>query len=471
MSARPAFFEPIRRRASQRWDQLENDPELAAPWHQLFRQIQSPSHVLSELLQNADDAGATEAWARIEGDVFIFEHNGEDFTEEHFASLCQFGYSNKRILHTIGFRGIGFKSIFSLGDGVELYTPTLSIAFDKQRFTEPKWTDQDHRTSRLTRIQVSISDNHRKGELQKNLQQWLKSPVSLLFFGHIRRMTIADRLMHWRSLGPGPVPGSVWMALDEKPDEVFLLACSDREAFPEDALTEIRQERMISVEEAATFPPCTVEIVLGAAGRLFVVLPSGVETELPFACNAPFIQDPARFKIKDPEISPTNRRLLERVGGLAASVMLGSLGQSELDPAERAQAYNVFPDVDREDSSLEGSCGATVEKAFERALELAENEAVRRRVEKASICAYRAAIEPIWYVADADSPVGGGPPEWYGDLVPGDVDPALAERMRPLVQRFIELCRKYEVTFTHGTSSGYTFDHAATRLRRAVGLE
>ena len=57
----PAYFKSIRVRASKRWDQLERDPELAGPWHQLFRQVQSPRHVVSELLQNADDAGATEA--------------------------------------------------------------------------------------------------------------------------------------------------------------------------------------------------------------------------------------------------------------------------------------------------------------------------------------------------------------------------------------------------------------------------
>src|SRR5579884_2190978 len=127
MNARPAYFEPIRRRASQRWDQWEHDRELAGPLLLLFKQVQSPRHVLSELLQNADDAGATEAGVGIEDGYFVFRHNGEDFTEEHFASLSRFGYSNKRALHTVGFRGIGFKSTFSLGDTVELYTPTLSV--------------------------------------------------------------------------------------------------------------------------------------------------------------------------------------------------------------------------------------------------------------------------------------------------------------------------------------------------------
>src|SRR5690349_13389397 len=131
MSRRPSYFDRIRDRARKRWDQLDADPELAGPWHQLFKQVQSPRHVLSELLQNADDACATEASVRIEGHRFIRTHHGEDFAADHFASLCRFGYSNKRALHTIGFRGIGFNSTFSLGDIVEGRTPTLSVEFSR----------------------------------------------------------------------------------------------------------------------------------------------------------------------------------------------------------------------------------------------------------------------------------------------------------------------------------------------------
>ena len=139
MTDAPPYFEDVRATAARRWVQLEQDPVLAGPWHQLFKQVQSPRHVVSELLQNADDAGATMASADIQDGEFIFIHNGEDFTEEHFISLCRFGYSNKRSLHTIGFRGIGFKSTFSLGDEVRLRTPSLSVAFRRSRFTEPLW--------------------------------------------------------------------------------------------------------------------------------------------------------------------------------------------------------------------------------------------------------------------------------------------------------------------------------------------
>jgi hypothetical protein len=364
MRERPAFFDEVRLRAAKRWDQLEADPELAAPWRQLFMQVQSPRHVVSELLQNADDAGATEAAVRIEDGNFIFEHNGGDFTEEHLSSLCRFGYSNKRALHTIGFRGIGFKSTFSLGDRVDLLTPTLAFSFHRSRFTEPSWLDEDVDTNGWTRVRVAIRDDHRQDEVAENLDEWLGNPLSLVFFRTIRAVQIGQRTVRWRHLRPGPIADSEWMALDGKEDDEVLILRSCEEAFPDEALAEIRAERLLPDEEVGDFPPCKVELALGARDGLYAVLPTGVATKLPFACNAPFNADPARLKIKDPGISPTNRWLLRRAGELAGSALLQWLNQDAIPAAERVRAYELLPDVDRTDSSLGGVCGALVEVAL-----------------------------------------------------------------------------------------------------------
>ena len=355
-------------RAAKRWDQLESDPELAGPWHQLFKQVQSPRHVLSELLQNADDAGASATSVAVDNQQFLFTHNGEDFSEEHFASLCRFGYSNKRALHTIGFRGIGFKSLFSLGDSVELLTQTLSVAFERSRFTQPKWILRDRTAVVTTQIRVNVCDERRRQELIRNFADWLSSPLSLLFFKNIRRLKIGNEEVCWESLGPGPVEDSEWMALNGNADEARLVIRSEAEEFPAAALEEIRQERLLSADQDTDFPPCKVEVVLGAKGQLYVVLPTGVKTELPFACNAPFIQDPARLKIKDPETSPTNLWLLERAGKLAASVMLQWLGKSDVSTSERSRAYDLFPDFDPNDNSLEGLCARNIGGSFRRAI-------------------------------------------------------------------------------------------------------
>lgn len=363
----PAYYEEVRGRAAKRWVQLENDPELAGPWHQLFRQVQSPKHVLSELLQNADDAGATAAKVSIEGGAFFFSHNGEDFTGEHFASLCSFAYSNKRSMHTIGFRGIGFKSTFSLGDAVELYTPTLAVTFEKRHFTEPLWTGQDAPGRTDTSVKVVFSDQRRELEAAKNLEEWLKSPESLLFFTNLRCLIIGDKRVEWIECGSGPIPGSVWMMLDDSKDHEYLLVRSDLQTLPKEAQREVRNERMLTDGEGE-LPQCRIDLLLGAEGRLFVVLPTGVKTALPFACNAPFIQDPARMEIKDPALSPTNRFLLEGAGRLAASCMISWLQRSDMIPEQRARAYAFFPSPSPQGNSTAAQSEVLVKEAFDKAI-------------------------------------------------------------------------------------------------------
>ena len=206
-------------------------------------------------------------------------------TSSNLLRYAGFAFSNKRTLHTIGFRGVGFKSTFSLGDEVRLITPTLSVAFHKQRFTEPRWTESNGATAGQTEVRVTIPNERIQQELEKNLQEWLESPASLLFFHNIRCLQIQEMEIRWESQGLGPVEDSEWMSLSTAPDNRFLIIRSSEEEFPEDALQEIRNERMASDDENP-FPPCRVEIVLGMEGRLFVVLPTGVKTELPFACNA-----------------------------------------------------------------------------------------------------------------------------------------------------------------------------------------
>jgi hypothetical protein len=83
--------------------------------------------------------------------------------------------------------------------------------------------------------------------------------------------------------------------------------------------------------------------------------------------------------------------------------------------------------------------------AFSRAMQLAPNDAVRSRVEKASLCGYRLAIQPCW------------------DLAPdAKVDPTLRERMKPLVKQFFALCSKYQVTYV---KEGQSVEMAKQRLK------
>jgi len=269
----PVYFEDIRKSANERWDLLERHRDLWGAWHQLFMQVQSPAHVVSELLQNADDAGTTAATVSLVGNEFLFAHNGEDFKKEHFESLCRFGYSNKRVLYNIGFRGVGFKSTFSLGDEVRLHTPTLSVAFRKKRFTRPYWLGGETTQDGGTTVRITIRDSKTKNAIEKSFSNWSQSPASLLFFRHLRRLRVGGEEVAWQSSGHGPVRGSAWLKRKSGDESPVLLVRSRPEEFPREAIEEIRHERGLGDAEEATFPPCQVEIVLGLEGRLFVVLP------------------------------------------------------------------------------------------------------------------------------------------------------------------------------------------------------
>jgi len=343
MRVRPVFFDQVREEARRRWDQLEADPELAGPWRQLFAQVQSPKHVVSELLQNADDAEAKHVHISTQDGCFCFMHDGHDFTEEEFRSLCRFGFSNKRTLFTIGFRGVGFKSTFSLGDTVELLTPSLAVKFSNKRFTEPIWINDAPSTTQTT-IRIPFKDKDVKKAVEDSLRSWIKSPVSLAFFRNIQQVVINGTELRRESLGEGPISFSEWIRLIAGETNFELLIIhSQPEPFPPEAIEELKAER--NLLEDIQLPPAEIQLILGLPGdqKIYVILPTGASLDTPFSCNGPFIQDPARYGIKDPSRSPTNRWLLQRAGRLAAEVMYQWLLNDQLSLEERAQAYQLLP--------------------------------------------------------------------------------------------------------------------------------
>lgn len=341
MRTRPPFFDSVREAAQNRWDQLERDRELGGAWWLLFRQVQNPRHVLSELLQNADDAGATEASATVEDGCFIFRHNGHDFSEDEFRSLCRFGFSNKRRLLTIGFRGIGFKSIFSLGSSVEVLTPTMTFGFDRQRFTQPEWVTTNQESD-STVIRIRIESPEKEKAIRTQIENWTASAAPLLFFQSIRALRLFDSEIQVENAGPGPCSNSQFVNLNGLEGRAIIFR-SHEEPFPQDCLDEVRAER----NEDIDLPPCEVVVFLGATQqqRLYCVLPTEVTLALPFSCHAPFVQDPARAGIKDPSISPTNAWLLDRVGELAAESFLAWLCRDDLLLSDRSKAYELLPEL------------------------------------------------------------------------------------------------------------------------------
>lgn len=85
-----------------------------------------------ELLQNADDANATKFYVKRSGDYLFVANNGRPFNIKDLESLCRSASSNKVRGTSIGYRGIGFKSVVSFAKEVHLISGDFEITFSKE---------------------------------------------------------------------------------------------------------------------------------------------------------------------------------------------------------------------------------------------------------------------------------------------------------------------------------------------------
>ncbi|MBF0235418.1 MAG: ATP-binding protein, partial [Desulfamplus sp.] len=91
------------------------------------------TRAFAELLQNADDAKSTNFVAIYYNEKLYVGNNGAIFTEEDLIALCRSGSSNKkRDGNTIGYRGIGFKSVAGIAEEICVISGDLCFKFSKK---------------------------------------------------------------------------------------------------------------------------------------------------------------------------------------------------------------------------------------------------------------------------------------------------------------------------------------------------
>ena len=99
---------------------MARKPEVIEKYEETY---QAKSHFVYELLQNAEDAGATQIKFIQHEDCLEVLHDGHPFSLDNLQGLCDIGKSDKiGDLNQIGEFGVGFKSVFGICETVRLYS-------------------------------------------------------------------------------------------------------------------------------------------------------------------------------------------------------------------------------------------------------------------------------------------------------------------------------------------------------------
>ena len=102
-----------------------------------------------ELLQNADDAAfssnqTVDVKYYLLDNHLVISHNGSHFNSANIEAICRYGANNleqnntetdkQSDINKIGYKGIGFKSVFNIADKVCIFSKDYSFRFDKSHW-------------------------------------------------------------------------------------------------------------------------------------------------------------------------------------------------------------------------------------------------------------------------------------------------------------------------------------------------
>ena len=288
------------------------------------------AHFIYELLQNAEDAGASSVRFILNKDSAIFEHNGNRlFSLKDVEAITSIGFSTKKDDPTsIGKFGIGFKAVFAYTATPEIESGEFHFRIRDIVVPDTKGLFPGTLGEEKTRF-VFPFDNPKKtpekarAEIEKNLRELNEN--TLLFLSNICK--IEYRL-------PDSTIGSLErreIANDENRIEIYVTRPTDQTPKPNQYL---RFTKDVNIQDEDGEPKhCRIAVAFGmgksegdgwkitplSSGQVSIYFPAVKETsKLRFHLHAPFASTVARDSVRD---CPANDELRDHLADLVAESM------------------------------------------------------------------------------------------------------------------------------------------------------
>ena len=293
----------------------------------LLKRLNSDSvHFIYELLQNAEDVGATEVCFYLSRDCLEFEHNGKPFSKKDIRSITTFAVSSKTSDEdTIGRFGIGFRSVFEYTSSPRIWSPTYSFVI-KDIVLPHLLPDRDD-LGNLTRFEFPFNSVDKDPKIAyREISEKLRniSEDTLLFLNSIIsiewKIDESEAGSIVRIEGDKHLVEVMKQVNNQATSSLHFLLFSEPLYAGHDSLTQ-----RVSVAYALELLPGVAKIdersplskqtrVSPVKGNVAVFFPATKETSgLHFHLHAPFITVPNRDSIKDVE---ENNSLITRLADL-----------------------------------------------------------------------------------------------------------------------------------------------------------
>lgn len=309
------------------------------------------AHFVFEILQNADDAGATEVVFEVSDDRLVIEHNGNPFTSDDVKAISYFG-KGKTDITKIGHFGLGFKSVFAytasprIHSGNEsfeitdLYTlRAVPLPADLERNRTRFVLPFDHETSRPAYIEAGRLKKGTTARKEIAAKLAKLGPETLLFTRNLAEI-------RWEADGrPGhylreerPLAGGgreLFIVTADGEESCFLVFeqpvhTGGSETSPTGRLVQIAYRLTKRLSDEGAISP-----VVGA--KLFVFFQTDKETHTGLIFQAPYRTTPARDNV--PEDDEFNRQLVQQ----SADLLVESVQQLKKLKLLSLEALSALP--------------------------------------------------------------------------------------------------------------------------------
>jgi hypothetical protein len=318
----------------QRWVNASEENDFnRGIWNATVEKYADPSHFIFELLQNAEDTGATRVKFTLEADRITFEHDGRPFDREDIEGITGIGNTTKLNQgHKIGCFGIGFKSVYIVTERPEVHSRIegANLAFVIDDLVVPQLVSTDH-TDPTTKIVLPLRPDRAETTLQQARDVLAASgPNALLFLEHVTYLEWQDGRARGRAEAEN-FAGGIRAISSILPDGTshrsrYLILSRDVEHSAE--------HKQYGVKVALRMNGDGDLVPEETATRLRVFFETEELTGLRFAIHGPFQLTDNRANMKREDV--WNETLIETIGSLIADALpdlreRGLLKRSVLD--------------------------------------------------------------------------------------------------------------------------------------------